>query len=260
MNPQDTPAEEPVAEPQAPIDSATPVADTPAETTQTTQTTEEVQPSETAEAAPVTATPEPATVTESDTDDEIEYPTYQGPQYQPIDFSQLQADENGLIDPNALAGTINQSIAAAEQRAVAQATQAFQEQRVEEKQWEKAYDKYPELKTNKELRDLVHNSRLGEVTNLLSKTQDTSSVKLPTPAQIADKLFKHMGTAKTEGMKQATENVVVQNSAHVETAGRRTDDTADNRSKLFQNINNPNKEVARKSRQELLKGMLFGEE
>lgn len=256
MNPQDTPTEPTQAEP-AQAEPATPVAEPSVQ-----EAPAEVQPSETPSEpqAETTQVAKPATVTKTAEEDDIEYPSYQAPQYQPIDFSQLQADENGLIDPNALAGTINQSIAAAEQRAVAQATQSFQEQRIEEKQWDKAYEKYPELKSNKELRDLVHNSRLGEVTNLLSKTQDARSVKLPTPAQIADKLFKHMGTAKSEGMKQATVNEVIQNSAHVETAGRRTDDSADNRQKLYQNINNPNKEQATKARTELLKSMLFGGE
>lgn len=253
MPPTDTPQEPTQAtEPVTPVtEETTPVVpqDTP---------TEEVQPSQTpSESAPET-TPEPATVTETEPEEEIDYPAYQGPEYQPIDFSQLQADENGLIDPSALAGTINQSIAAAEERATARASQVYQEQRAEERSWDKAYEKYPDLKTNKELRDLVHNSRIGEVTNLLSKTQDVKSVKLPTPSQIADKLFKHMGTAKSEGMKQATENVVVQNSAHVETAGRTSDDAAENRSKLYQNINNPNKEKAKQARTELLKSMLFG--
>lgn len=204
------------------------------------------------------ATPEAVDTLE----DDIEYPDFSIPDAQPIDFSKIPVGEDNLIDPNALAQTINQSIAAAEERATQRAQRAFAEQRSEERAWEKAYEKYPELKGNREFKDMVQSMRIGEATNLLSRArtqEEVQNAKLPTPAQMAERLFKYMGNAKQEGMKQATQNTVIQQSAHIETAGRRTDDAAEAKTRAFQNINNPNKDVARQARADYLKRMVFGD-
>lgn len=245
-NPQtpDAPAVEPV-QPVAPVE--TPV-------TPDTPTTEPVVAPE-APAKEATSTVEPTEAVE----DEEAYQPVDIPQVPQLDFSNLPVSDDNLIDPQALAGAINNQIAAAENRATARARQEYLEQQAEARGWEKAYEKYPELKKNRDLKDIVHRARLGEVTDLLSKTNDPSKVKFPTPSQTAEKIFKYMGTAKAEGMKQATENTVIQASAHVETAGGRTDDSADARTKAYQNINNSNKEVAKKARTDLLKSMLFNE-
>lgn len=243
-------------ESQQPTDEPTtdvqPVETAPAEVDQQASTDEQPE---------VTTAPQVEEVAETseEVEEDDEYPTYQMPDAPQLDFNNLPVGDDNLIDPNALAGAINQQMATIEQRAVAQAQQAFQEQRAEERAWEKTYEKHPELKTNKELRDLVHRARLGEVADLLSKTQDPRSVKLPTPTQVADKFFKNISSAKQEGYKQATENVKVQNSAYVETATTKTDDSSDAFAKARQNINNPNKEVAKQARQDLLKSMLFGD-
>lgn len=195
--------------------------------------------------------------------DDIEdygYPQYNNlPDRQGIDFSNLAAGEDGLIDPNALAGSINQQIALAEERATQRAQNAFQEQQAETRAWDKAIEKYPDLKGNRDLRDMIQQARIGQFTESFNRNGDPANIKLKTPMQVADNFFKHIGTAKAEGMKQATTNTVVQQSAHVETASRRTSDTSETRSKLYQNINNPNKEVAKKARQDILKGYLFGD-
>lgn len=215
-------------------------------------------PAETTEESPEAPVEEVTTPeVEEPEEDEEEYPSYEVPQVPQLDFNNLPAGEDGLIDPNLLAGAINQQINSAAEAAALRARNEYQEQRAEERNWEKAYTKYPELKDNKELRDLVHRARLGEVTDMLSKTQDARSIKLPTPSQVADKFFKYSNNKKVEGMKQATQNTVIQQSAHLETAGTRTSDNADGRTKLLQNINNPNKEVAKQARTDLLKSMLF---
>lgn len=237
--------------------------------TQPDDVTTDVQPTETpqeevsqptaVDEQPVETTEAPAEVVESTEVEEDEYPSYQMPELPQLDFNNIQTGDDGLIDPNVLATAINQQMASIEQRATAKAQQVYQEQRNEERSWEKAYEKHPELKSNKELRDLVHRARLGEVADLLSKSQDPRSVKLPTPGQVADKFFKNITSAKQEGMKQATENVKVQSSAYVETSATKTDDGSDAIAKARQNINNPNKEVARQARNDLLKSMLFGD-
>lgn len=228
-------------------------ADAPQEPVQDEQTAAQTPAVETEqETAPV------ETPAETPAEEEEEIPYQQGPGVPRLDFNNLPANDEGLIDPNALAQQINQASAQTFEAARIAARNEYQEQRAEEKSWDKAYEKYPDLKENKELRDLVHRARLGEVADLLSRSQDPQSVKLPTPSQVASKFFKNLTAAKADGMKQATENTVIQASAHVETAGRRTNDSSDTKSKLYQNINNPNKEAAKKARSELLKNMLFG--
>lgn len=242
-----TPDEQPVVEQQTQptTQDEQPIAETPSEPEAEQPQVE--QPEQAAE------TP----VAEVEEEDDYQYqPVQELPQ---IDFNNLTAGEDGLIDPNELAGAINQQMQSAVEAAKQAARNEYLEQRAEEKQWEKAYSKYPELKTNKELRDLVHRARLGEVTDLLSRSQDPSTVKLPTPGAIADRFFSHIGTAKAEGMKQATQNTVIQASAHVETSSRKTNDAADAQNKLYQNINNPDKVVAKQARQDLLKQFIFGD-
>lgn len=234
--PQDTTTEEPVQ-------------DTPVE-----------EPEQTTVEEPTTV-PEPATEPTPEVEEEEEALPYQGPGVPQLNFNNLPANEDGYLDPNTLAGAINQANAQTFEAARTAARNEYQEQRTEEKSWEKAYDKHPELKENKELRDLVQNSRIGAYTDAMSRVrspEQAQSVKLQTPTQVAEKLFKHLATEKAAGMKQATENTVIQASAHVETAGRRSDNS-ENRSKLYQNINNANKEVAKKARSALLKNMLFSD-
>lgn len=230
-----TTQDEPTVAPQEPVQDEQPVAEPQA------------QEQETEPRAP-----------ETPAEEEEETPYQQGPGVPQLDFNNLPS-EDGLIDPNSLAAQINQANSQTFEAARIAARNEYQEQRAEEKSWDKAYDKYPDLKNNKELRDLVHRARLGEVTDMLSRSKDPQSVKLPTPSQVADRFFKHLATGKAEGMKQANENTVIQASAHVETAGRRTNDSSDTRSKNYQNINNPNKEVAKQARSELLKDMLYGD-
>lgn len=238
--------EQPVTTPQETVTQDEPITEA-AEVTETSSEPSVGQPETIAAPAEVV----------DDEEEDNDYPTYEVPQVPQLDFNNMPAGDDGLIDPNLLASAINQQVNSAAESARIAARNEYQEQRTEERNWEKAYEKYPELKTNKDLRDLVHRARLGEVTDLLSKTRDPQSIKLPTPGQVAERFFKQIGTAKQEGMKQATENTVIQASAHVESSGTRTSSDAESRTKMFQNINNSNKEVAKQARTELLKSMLF---
>lgn len=248
----DTPTEEATA--VAPPEN-TPPTEAPAEVeTQTAAPDEQASEATEQTAQPPTSTDAP---TEDGDDDEEEALTYQAPTpVPPIDFSQLPADENGLIDPNQLAGAINQRIAQAEQNAVAQAQRMYAENEQEKRLWDKAYSKYPDLKNDKELHNLVHQARIGEATDLLSRSNDPNSVKLPTPAQVADKLFKRIGSAKSAGMQQATTNTVVQKSAQLETAGRTSNDAADSLTQARSNLKNPNAQVRTEAANKLLRNFL----
>ena len=164
------------------------------------------------------------------------------PQYQPseIDIDSLPRDPENpeYVDPRAYAQALQQQAREA-------ARQEFAEQRAEEKLWEKAQEAYPELKTNKELRDLVHNSRMGEI--VVGKN--------PSPKQVADRLFKYLNVAKADGVKQAQSNVVVQESARLETSSTRSNENSVDRSSLLGKVASYNSQERDSAVDMLLKDM-----
>jgi hypothetical protein len=182
------------------VEVEAPVADTEAPTSEPVQAPE----------APVQA-PAQAEVA----DDAVELDTMpnlgQTAELPPFDWTQLPQDTDGNIDPNAFAAAINQQITQATEVARQQARVEAQEQIKEQKMWEQAENAYPELKQDKELRDMVKNARWGEWVA-------TNGAKNPSPKQIADKLFNKIGQAKKQGVEQAQNNVRVQQSAVLETA------------------------------------------
>lgn len=130
---------------------------------------------------------------------------------QPFDWNNLPQDADGNVDPNAFANAINQQITQATDTARQEARKEAQEQIREQKLWEQAENAHPELKEDKEIRDMVKNARWGEWVA-------TNGQKNPTPKQIADKLFNKIGAAKKQGVDQAQNNVRIQETAVLETA------------------------------------------
>ena len=174
---------------------------------------------ETPAQAPVEETSTTSEVVESpSTEDVDEDPEL--PQWQPqnIDINQLPRDPENpdYVDPQAYAQAIQQQAIEAARREIA-------EQRQEEKLWDKATEAYPELKENKDLRDLVYNSRMGEMI----------AGRNPSPKAVADRLFKHIQSARQSGVQQAQTNVTVQESARLETSNTRSNDNAVDRSGLM---------------------------
>jgi len=199
--------EQPASEVEVPVEA--PQVEVPTEQTPgVEQPTEQVDQVE----QPIEQTVEAPQVEQVIEDDEIEdlptYPQYQQQQQSPIDISQLPMDAEGNVDPNAFANAIYQN---AVQQANAQAQQTVQEQLREQKLWQQAEKAYPEIATDKELKGMVHNARLGEMAASLGE-------KNPTPKQVADRIFKKINTAKASGVEQATNNVRVQNSATLESS------------------------------------------
>lgn len=210
------------AQPEAPIQESTnqpmqapeveveaPVAQAP-EAEAPTQEPAQAEPTQQYAQEPVQAP-----VQEQTQDDGVELdtlPNYgQTPELQPFDWSNLPQDVEGNIDPNAFAAAINQQITQATEVARQQARMEAQEQIKEQKLWEQAENSYPELKQDKELRDMVKNARWGEWVA-------TNGQKNPSPKAIADKIFNKIGQAKKLGVEQAQNNVRIQESAVLETA------------------------------------------
>jgi predicted negative regulator of RcsB-dependent stress response len=94
------------------------------------------------------------------------------------------------------------------------------------------------------------------VTELLSSTNDPSQIKLPTPSQVADTLFKHISAKKQEGFTQANQNTVVQQSAILETASKRGDSSAESAAQLQSQLRSPDKTTRDQAARELLKQKL----
>lgn len=201
------PEAEVVEQPQAEAQTEVPTPDNQEvqeqEPTQEVASTEEV-------AEPVAEVEQTPVETEEDDiiDDLPSYPQYQQQQQSPIDLSTLPVDAQGNVDPNDFATAIYQN---AVQQANAQAQRTVQEQLREQKLWQQAEKAYPDLATDKELRGMVNNARLGEMAASLGE-------KNPTPKQVADRIFKKINTAKASGVEQATNNVRVQSSATLESS------------------------------------------
>lgn len=191
----------------------------------------EAQPSET-----------PAPDSEGTPDDEDEEVNYQPQTFtpQPIDFSQLPADDNGNVDPNAFA----QALAQREQQILAAANQQMQDQfmqmRQEERLWQKAEKAYPEISQNKELRTLVQQTRYGII----------ATGKNASPLEAAKQIFKHTQAAQQQGRTQAKESVRIQQSAALETSSIQTNPNT-TKADVMSRISSSNKRDAEEARQAL---------
>ena len=228
------------AEPEEVVEPET----TPAPANETPAPTLEVAP---AEAPPVEEEPE-------------EYmPPAQ--QVSPIDPKAF-ADENGYVDVNKLTEAINQAITGVQQTASATAQREMAAQRAEERLWNATFDKYPDLKTDRSLRDFVQQARVGKATEAYriagNDPARMAQIKIPTPLQMASELFKRIGQAKTEGVQSATETTTVAESNAVLPSGNAAPTTS-KREELFKNIRSNDRLTAEASQKELLKDLLFND-
>jgi hypothetical protein len=126
-------------------------------------------------------------------------------------------------------------------------TQKVMEARAEERAWERTFEKYPQVKANKDLRDQVHKMRLGEV---------ASTGKNVSPVKVADRLFKVIASAREEGVKQATQTVTIQSSAHLETSNNTASEKGLKAQKDWTNIGSRDRRESDSARTALLKQML----
>lgn len=203
-----------------------------------------------------------ATVSEEEDEDYVPFQPSLPPQELNVpefDLSQIQPAEDGTLDANSLAQAFNAQV----QRAVQAATQnaasmvkEAEERRIEENMWRKAQDKYPELKQDKDLAKEVQALRYGM---FLSDINAGKQGRMLTPAQAYDRLSKRLGAAKTEGVRQATESVRVQESAYVEPSTNASTASGTDKGALFEKMRSPDRGVAEAAQRVILKNLLFGE-
>ncbi len=137
-----------------------------------------------------------------------EYPYYppapQAPNFEP--------DQDGFIDPNAFYQKVKAD-------AVNELREEMKFQESERKAWSSVENKYPELKEDKELKDLLHSQRLADVAQ--GGRGDLNKV--------AERLFNKLNGYKAQGKVQAQVSEKVQKSAGLaKSTANSVDNTGDN--------------------------------
>lgn len=230
---------------------------------QTQETTEQVTESTETESTPAQVVEE-VEEPEADEDEGAYNPltdVYQAPQLQvpQIDLSQIPVDEEGNADVNELAKVIQSQVAAATQAAVQQSTalvNELEEKRREELLWQKATDKYPELK-DKQYAKEVQAYRFGMFANEVSSGNE--NVRMMSPAQAAAAFNKRFSAAKADGVKQVTENVRVQESAYIEPTSGASSNAKSSNDQLISAMRSPDRSQAEAASNAYLKKLLFGD-
>lgn len=135
--------------------------------------------------------------------EEAEPEEYQAPDYSQFRDTnkELPLNEDGTVDPIAFRQQLKQEI-----------RDEMRFERSEERNWMALEKKYPQLKGDREVREILLNQRIanavqGKETNL---------------AKIADKLYGRIGAAKSEGRAQANVSTRIQKAASLETATANT--------------------------------------
>jgi hypothetical protein len=135
----------------------------------------------------------------------------------------------------------------ATQAATRTATEQVMAVKAEERSWEKTFEKYPQVKQSKELRDQIHKMRLGE----MAVTQKNVS-----PVKMAERYFAQIALARQEGVRQATTQTEVQAVAHLETANNTASDKGLKAQNDWSKIDSRDRRESTDARTSLLKQML----
>lgn len=201
----------------------------------------EVQPSDEPQAEVQAAEPTTPEVPVQEAEVEDEYVPTELPDIAPFDVSQLEVDENGQVDSQSFNQAVNQKI----QEAIAVSTQTIRLELQEKQEWDKAIAAYPELKSDSNLRNLVHQLRAGSVI-------ESNGQKYLSPKQAADRLMKIRGQAVAEGVKQAQTNTRIQESAYLETSATSTSPETSRRSNIKAQLNSGSYKEREDARKALL--------
>ena len=138
----------------------------------------------------------------------------------------------------------------ANQSAVRQAreivNQTFQQQREEQRSWDKIFKKWPEVEKDKKSVNLIHTVRLGQ----LAKGESPDLYK------IAKDLMGGRETAKSEGIKSANDSTKVQKCASLEASSSTNKGASASQNELLEKTSSRNRLEADAARQELIRQMM----
>lgn len=186
----------------------------PVEQTQPTQTEEQIVPSQNVEPTQVETPVETTTETETQTEVEQvqqveELPEYDITQYlQQPSVPEFKADDSGYIDPKEFYAQVMRD-------AEARMEQKLRFQESEKRLWASIENKYPEIKEDSDLRDILNNQRIADVAN--GGKGDLN--------KIAERFFGKLSTYQAKGKAQAQVSEKVQKSAALESSTANTTDT-----------------------------------
>lgn len=202
MDPSNETVATPESQTQPPVEQPTTdqVAETQPEATNVTDAPDET--AATAEASTEgtqASAPETTPAPEEDLEDDFK-PDFQNKVPEPVDPKGF-IDEAGNFDLAGYTAANAQQTQATIQAAVDQARQ----ERAYEKTWDKAYEAFPELRKDKNLRDMVQ----------AIHANSPQTGKYISPKQAAEKLFGLRGQAKQEGIRAAQETRTVQAAANL---------------------------------------------
>lgn len=175
-----------------------------------TPTQETNEPSQEVEQTQV-ETPESTveTQTEQVVEPTVEMPEYDITQYlQQTQTPEFNADESGYIDPKDFYNRVMQDVEARVEQKI-----RFQES--EKKLWASVEAKYPEIKEDSDLRDILNNQRIADVAS--GGKGDLN--------KIADKLLGKIQSYQARGKAQAQVSEKIQKSAALESSTANTTDT-----------------------------------
>lgn len=108
----------------------------------------------------------------------------------PAPTSELDPSKINPDDPEAIKGFFDEVVNTAVQRATQVAQRQTALQAREKSLWDASFEKYPSLKSNKNLRDMVHSIRMGYFQRNIAIT----------PTQAADKLLESLGQQYRQGV------------------------------------------------------------
>lgn len=202
---------------------------------------EEAPQTEEQEATPVETETPVETPAEEET---FEIPTQQ--QVRPLTQEDLQINpETGDVNVDALLQTFNERINEAVQVSTSQSVNEVELKAKYDKSWADAEAEFPELKSDKEKRDMVYAIHADTV---------VGGKKYLSPKAAAAKLFGIANKAKTEGIEAAQESSKVQDSARLETSSQiaPTVTTSD----LEARLQSPDRATSEAARQEKLSQLI----
>lgn len=205
--PQPAPTQQPAPQPAEPQQPAQPTEPSPAPQPQDpfSQMFAPEQPAPQEPTQPNPAQPtEPTPTPQPQTPAEPSQPTAPQPeQFQSFDdyMNEVLGDvgkpkdmpDPNKIDPNdveGIKGFFDELVNTAVERAKAETTRSQAIQNAERRQWDNAFEKYPTLRTNKDVRDMVHAIRMGEFRKGVAIT----------PTQAAEKLLSAMNSRYKQGV------------------------------------------------------------
>ena len=196
----------------APVESDAPVVDnTPAPEPQAeTPVVQETQIVETNTEAPLETNQTETEVKQTVVEEDTRIPDYDITQYlqDASPEPEITPDENGFIDPKDF---YNKVLTAAEARI--ERKMKFQE--AERKLWQSVENRYPEIREDSELRDILNSQRIADVAS--GGKGDLN--------KIADKLLGKIQSYQAKGKVQAQVSEKVQKSAALETNSNNNTDT-----------------------------------